>query len=132
VVDVEDANRMMAERGFEFTLQDNGVSAARDAEGKNLHVYHLMPAGVDKPWGVRKHREAQGILRDEAVYVGDAITDLSCHNEVGLVCIMSNGVRGDANLAAELSRTENAIATTLPCAEGVEQVVELIARAKER
>jgi len=130
VVDLDGANEMLKEDAHEFQMWDNGVSTARDAEGRNLHVYHLMPRGVDKPYGVKVHRKANRIPKNETVFVGDALTDLDCGRESGVICIVSNGLEADPRIGPLLQGMENAISTTLPCAEGVEQLVELIASAK--
>ncbi|HEX2026196.1 MAG TPA: HAD hydrolase family protein, partial [Actinomycetota bacterium] len=56
-----------------------------------VHVYHLVPAGVSKAVAIAADLAARGVAASEAVAVGDAPTDVEAAPYVGAVFVVGNG-----------------------------------------
>ena len=50
--------------------------------GGRGHVFHVGPRGVSKQAGVARDRDAHGLRRESAAFVGDSPADLACASEV--------------------------------------------------
>lgn len=99
-VDVSGARATLARAGYGWLdLLDNGIlpegGARRFAhlDVREVHVYHLVPAGVSKRSAVAADRARRGLDREECVAVGDSASDAAVAPEVAAVFIVANGER---------------------------------------
>jgi hypothetical protein len=95
-VEVSDVNGWFAAHGASWLrLHDNGLLMPRTV-GVNvteLHVYHLVPDGVDKGRAVAYDLQRRGLRREEAIAIGDSLSDLAMAPHVGRFHLVANGAR---------------------------------------
>jgi phosphoglycolate phosphatase len=111
LVDAEEADRLLAERGHgDLRLLDNGVVTRRsEALAALPHVrgYHLLPAGASKAGGVVFHRRARGYAREETFAVGDSREDLACAPHVDVFWLVANAVERDPSIRDAMAAHAN-------------------------
>ncbi len=126
-VDTEEADRLLAEHGFEFLrLVDNGgihrQSRSLTIDGPG-HAYHLIPREASKAAAVEHHRRVRGYGADECIAAGDSREDLGAASAVGTFWMMANGLDRDPSIAQTLSRLSNARVTEATNGAGVYEAV---------
>ena len=118
----------LAADGFGWlTLKDNGAipAAARfglDLDGAPPRVYHLMPRGVSKGAAIAWDLERRGLTPDDAVAIGDSVSDLDMAPAVARLWITANGAAVDG-MAELLSAVPNAAVTDGAMGAGWAQAV---------
>jgi hydroxymethylpyrimidine pyrophosphatase-like HAD family hydrolase len=119
-VDAGEANELLARGGHAgLRLVDNGRI------GPGMHTFHLIPAAASKAGAVAAHMRARGYAPEACIGVGDSREDLEVAGVVGRFFLMANAVVGDAQLPANVERTE------APMSEGFyEAVVRALAEAR--
>jgi HAD superfamily hydrolase (TIGR01484 family) len=75
-----------------------------------VHIYHLLPRGVDKAQAVRADLHHRGLLPADAIAVGDSLADLRMAEAVSLMVLVANGLDSPA-ARAEAVRLGNVVAT---------------------
>ncbi len=98
-VDAAEANAWLAEQGLGWLrLHDNGRITPRPTGLKitDLHVYHLVPDGVDKGAAVAYDLQRRGLRPEQAIAIGDSASDLAMAAEVGRFHLVENGARTPA------------------------------------
>ncbi|HVF21414.1 MAG TPA: HAD hydrolase family protein, partial [Mycobacteriales bacterium] len=130
-VDVDEVESWLGEVGFGWlAMHDNGVLPGRSMPGggEPVHVYHLLPAGIDKGVGVARDLARRGLGRGDAVAIGDSRSDLVMAAHVGHFYLVANGAVAPATLAAA-SAYDNVTVTdaaySLGWAEAVRHVLGL-------
>jgi hydroxymethylpyrimidine pyrophosphatase-like HAD family hydrolase len=131
-VDVEEANRVLAERGIDdLRLLDNGA-IVRGMEGIDgpAHAYHLVPKMVSKGAAVAAHARARGYDPADCIAVGDSVEDLEVAAAVGRFFVVANGPERDPGLRAAMPAWDNVTVTDAPMGEGFYEAVvsTLVAR----
>lgn len=93
-VDVDDVEAWLAKSGFEWlTFVDNGWLPSvtmPDVTGP-IHVYHLMARGISKGASVAVDLQRRGLMKENAVAVGDSLSDLSMATQVNRFFLVANG-----------------------------------------
>ncbi len=118
----------LAERGLGWlTLKDNGAlpAASRfglDADPRPPRVYQLMPRGITKGAAIEWDLERSGLTPDDAVAIGDSVSDLDMAPAVGRLWITANGAGVDG-MAQRLAAVPNVAVTDAPMGEGWAQAV---------
>lgn len=111
-VDQADADAWFAARGAGWLrLHDNGLLPPRPTprlQVDELHVYHLVPDGVDKGLAVAFDIERRGFPADQAVAIGDSASDLAMAPHVGRFHLVANGARS-APVRAQAEALSNAV-----------------------
>lgn len=106
-VSTADVREWLQDRGFDhLELRDNGVLPPRRETGLAvdgpLHVYHLLPAEVSKGAAVAWDLARRGLGPDDAVAVGDSVSDLTMAAYVSRFFLVANGAEHlRATLGAE-------------------------------
>src|SRR5262245_19261156 len=112
-VDVEEANRFLAERGHTgLRLVDNGAIFApmRGIDGP-AHAYHLLPEAASKAKAVAFHMRARGYAPEECIAIGDSIEDLAVAEVVGRFFVPANGPKRDPALRDAIGGRPNVTVT---------------------
>jgi hydroxymethylpyrimidine pyrophosphatase-like HAD family hydrolase len=124
-VDVEEANRLIAEAGHEdLRFLDNGaISRPMETVEGRAHAYHLVPGGASKGKGVEAHRRARGYDPEACIGIGDSIEDLEAAAAVGRFFVVANGPANDEALREALPRFENATVTEGAMGEGFYEAI---------
>ncbi len=93
-LDLAEANAALQDAGYGWLeLSDNGIirRGFPGLEVEEVHAYHLIPRGVGKGAGVRRHMQVAGIAPEQAAGVGDSRSDLEIAPEVRTMFIVANG-----------------------------------------
>jgi hydroxymethylpyrimidine pyrophosphatase-like HAD family hydrolase len=93
-VDVGEVHNVLGQAGYGWVrLHDNGI-VRRSFPGldvSEVHVYNLLPEGVNKATAVAADLTARGLARRDAVALGDATSDIALAPQVAAVFIVANG-----------------------------------------
>jgi hydroxymethylpyrimidine pyrophosphatase-like HAD family hydrolase len=98
-VDAPEADAWLAEQGAGWLrLYDNGRISPRETGLRvtDLHVYHLVPDGVDKGAAVAWDLARRGLAPEQAIAIGDSASDLAMATQVGRFHLVENGARTPA------------------------------------
>ena len=111
-VDLAEVNGWFAEQGAPWArLHDNGLLPPRPTPGLDidvLHVYHLVPDGIDKGRAVAYDLARRGLRPEQAIAIGDSASDLVMAPHVGRFHLVSNGARS-APVRALAEATPNVV-----------------------
>lgn len=127
-VDVAEVEAWLAVQGWGWlTLRDNGTlplsrTTGLSPEGLPAHVYHLMPRGVSKGMAVAWDLRRRGLRPDQAIAIGDSISDLEMADSVSRLWITANGL-GDPEVAAQVAARDNVVACDEAFGHGWAQAV---------
>jgi hypothetical protein len=124
-IDVEDANRLLAEEGHDdLRLLDNGaIGREMPAVEGPTHAYHLVPEIVSKANAVAAHARARGYEPAECIAVGDSVEDLEVAAAVGRFFVVANAPERDPGLREALSAWDNATVTEGSMGDGFYEAV---------
>ena len=131
-IDVDEANRFLAERGHEgLRLIDNGaIFAPMEGIEGPAHAYHLLPEEASKARAVAFHMRARGYAPEECIAIGDSVEDLEVADVVGRFFVPANGPERDPALREAIAGRPNVTVTEGRMGEGVyEAVVSTLAGA---
>jgi predicted mannosyl-3-phosphoglycerate phosphatase (HAD superfamily) len=127
-VDPVAVDAWLAERGAGWlTLKDNGAIPATsrmtlDDDPLPPHVFHLMPRGISKGAAVAWDLERRGLTPDDAVAIGDSVSDLEMAPAVSRLWITANGATVDGMLG-RIDTVPNVNVTDAAMGEGWAQAV---------
>jgi HAD superfamily hydrolase (TIGR01484 family) len=128
-IDVEKANRILAENGFEDSMiMNNGPTSLYAAEFPDCktYFYNLMPKGVDKSKGVRTDREIRGFLKENCLALGDSAEDLKMADEVKFFFLMNNDIHEEDHIIKALPNYDNVFVTERKMNRGWEEVIRYL------
>jgi phosphoglycolate phosphatase len=131
-VDVDEANRFLAERGHQgLRFLDNGaIFAPMDGIEGPAHAYHLLPEAASKARAVAFHMRVRGYEPEECIAIGDSVEDLAVAEVVGRFFVPANGPERDPALREAITGRRNVAVTEGRMGEGVyEAVVSTLAGA---
>lgn len=118
----------LEERGIGWlTLKDNGAipSTSRmtlDDDPLPPRVYHLMPRGISKGAAIAWDLERRGLTPDDAVAIGDSVSDLEMAPAVSRLWITANGATVDG-MRGRIQAVPNVCVTDAPMGEGWAQAI---------
>src|SRR3954470_18280498 len=127
-VDALAVDARLMEQGLGWlTLKDNGAIPATsrmtlDDDPLPPRVYHLMPRGISKGAAIAWDLERRGLTADDAVAIGDSVSDLDMAPAVGRLWTTANGAAVDGMLA-RIDAVPNVSVTDGPMGEGWAQAV---------
>jgi len=113
LVDVDEANALLAERGHaDLRFLDNGaiVRSMEGIEGP-AHAYHLVPGGASKAKAVGFHMRAREYAPADCIGIGDSLEDLDACEFVGRFFVVANGPERDPVLREALAGRSNVTVT---------------------
>jgi HAD superfamily hydrolase (TIGR01484 family) len=118
----------LAERGLGWlTLKDNGAIPATsrmtlDDDALPPRVFHLMPRGISKGAAIAWDLERRGLSPQDAVAIGDSVSDLEMAPAVGRLWITANGAAVDG-MTRLIDAVPNVTVTDGAMGEGWAQAV---------
>jgi hypothetical protein len=118
----------LAERGLGWlTLKDNGAIPATPRMTLNPdplppRVYHLMPRGISKGAAIAWDLDRRGLSPDDAVAIGDSVSDLDMAPAVGRLWITANGASVDG-MTGLIDAVPNVSVTDAAMGQGWAQAV---------
>ncbi len=91
-------------------LHDNGLLPPRKigVTVDELHVYHLVPEGIDKGRAVGYDLSRRGLRPEQAMAIGDSASDLVMAAHVGRLHLVENGARS-AVVRAKAQALDNVV-----------------------
>jgi len=113
-IDLDKANKLLQAEGYgSLVLVDNGFSNLVDLELKvdRLHIYNLMPRGVNKANAVRLDKKLRGFNDENCIALGDSLEDLKMASEVKYFFLMKNALEHEEELEPELDKYGNVFIT---------------------
>ena len=124
-VDVDEANRLLAERGHQgLKLIDNGaIFAPMDGIEGPAHAYHLLPETASKADAVAYHQRVRGYAPEECIAIGDSVEDLAVAEVVGRFFVPANGPERDPALREAIGGRPNVTVTEGRMGDGVYEAV---------
>ncbi len=131
-IDVDEANRFLAERGHTgLRLIDNGaIFAPMEGIEGPAHAYHLLPETASKANAVTFHMRTRGYAPEECIAIGDSVEDLEVAAVVGRFFVPANGPERDPALREAIAGRPNVTVTEGRMGDGVyEAVVSTLAGA---
>jgi phosphoglycolate phosphatase len=131
-VDVDEANRLLAERGHAgLRFLDNGaIFAPMDGIDGPAHAYHLLPEAASKAKAVAFHMRVRGYAPEECIAIGDSVEDLAVADVVGRFFVPANGPERDPDLREAIGGRPNVTVTEGRMGDGVyEAVISTLAGA---
>jgi hydroxymethylpyrimidine pyrophosphatase-like HAD family hydrolase len=131
-IEVEEANRLLAERGHTgLRLIDNGaIFAPMEGIEGPAHAYHLLPEAASKANAVTFHMRVRGYAPEECIAIGDSVEDLAVADVVGRFFVPANGPDRDPALREAIAGRPNVTVTEGRMGDGVyEAVVSTLAGA---
>ena len=131
LVEVEDANALLADRGHgHLRLLDNGAIGRVVGELGQAHAYHLVPRGASKAGAVEAHMRARGYEPAQCIAIGDSVEDLAVADVVGRFFVPASGPERDPGLPAAIAGRPNVTVTEGRMGECFyEAVVGMLARS---
>ena len=127
-VDPLSVDAWLAERGVGWlSLKDNGALPTTtrmtlQPDATPPRVYHLMPRGISKGAAIAWDLQRRGLSAEDAVAIGDSVSDLEMAPAVGRLWITANGAAVDG-MAELLGAVPNAVVTEGAMGEGWAEAV---------
>lgn len=113
-VDLDLANSLLEEEGYKgLVLVDNGLTSLErlDIKVDKLHIYNLIPSGVDKSSGIKLDKKLRGFDTENCIALGDSIEDLKMASEVQFFFLMRNAIEHKKEILGELVKYDNVYVT---------------------
>jgi len=113
-VDLDLANSLLEEEGYKgLVLVDNGLTSLErlDIKVDKLHIYNLIPSGVDKSSGIKLDKRLRGFDTENCIALGDSIEDLKMASEVQFFFLMRNAIEHKKEILGELVKYDNVYVT---------------------
>ena len=133
-VDVTAAQRLVDEGDhLPIDIIDNGIIHPwrHTLVGvETVHVYHLIPRGVDKAQAVRADLAWRGLDADAAFAAGDSLADLKMAEAVALMALVANGLDSPETVA-QAARLGNVVTTRERQGHGWSELAQMWLKARQ-
>ncbi len=113
-IDLDAANMLLKSKGYgDLVMVDNGYSLLEDLDLniERLHIYNLMPSGVDKSNGIKLDKKIRKLSSDNCIALGDSLEDLKMAGEVKYFFLMKNSFEDKEAIMVALSKYDNIFVT---------------------
>ncbi len=130
-IDLRSANRLLKEKGYDgIDMVDNGFSnlVELDLDVERLHIYNLIPSGVNKAKGVKLDKKIRNFKKENCIAMGDSLEDLKIAGEVQYFFLMKNALEHKEELAIELKKHDNIYITEGAMNKGWHEVMKYLLR----
>jgi len=128
-IDLDKANRILKNGGYKgLVLVDNGFSSLveLDLDIKRLHIYNLMPSGVNKSNGIKLDKKIRNFNTENCIALGDSLEDLKMAGEVKYFFLMKNALEHKDELIGEINKYNNVYITDGVMNRGWVEVMEYL------
>ncbi len=113
-IDLDEANGLLKSEGYrDLVMVDNGYSLLEDLDLdiERLHIYNLMPSGVNKGEGIKLDKKIRNFKTDNCIALGDSLEDLKMAGEVKYFFLMENAFESREAIMAALGKYDNIFVT---------------------
>ena len=128
-VDIDEANKVLMEAGYKgLVLLDNGFSklVELNLDVKNLHIYNILPEGVDKLTAIRLDKKIRNLSTKNCIALGDSAEDLKMAKEVQFFFLMKDVIECDDNILNKLAEFKNVYVTDNSMNRGWTEVINYL------
>jgi hypothetical protein len=124
-VPLDEVAALLAERGLELRLVDNGITRRRSPELQvdEVHVYHLIPVAAGKGRAVATHMRRRSLSPEETIAIGDSRGDLEVADVVGRFFLVANGLEHDPQIRESYASRSNVTVTEEPMTAGFYEAI---------
>jgi hypothetical protein len=124
-VPLDEVGPLLAERGLDLRLVDNGITRRRSPQlrADEVHVYHLIPAAAGKGKAVATHMRRRGLGPQETIAIGDSRGDLEVADVAGRFFLVANGLEHDPAIRESFASRPNVSVTEEPMTAGFYEAV---------
>ncbi|HEY3318122.1 MAG TPA: HAD hydrolase family protein [Coriobacteriia bacterium] len=94
-VDLAAAQTVLDTFELPLAIVDNGVIRPLRhtlVDIRHIHAYHVMPRGVTKVHAIEADLAERGRVREDAIAIGDSVTDVAMAPAVGLLVLVANAL----------------------------------------
>jgi HAD superfamily hydrolase (TIGR01484 family) len=113
-INLDEANSLLKSTGYgDLVMVDNGYSLLQDLDldVERLHIYNLMPSGINKGKGIKLDKKIRNFKKDNCIALGDSLEDLKMAGEVKYFFLMGNAFENRESVTAALGRYDNIFVT---------------------
>ena len=113
-VNLDKANKLLEDKGYKgLVMVDNGFSSLVDLDLsiEKLHIYNLMPSGVNKASGIKFDKKIRSLDTNNCIALGDSLEDLKMTEEVKYFFLMGNALEHKEVILDELDKHNNVYIT---------------------
>lgn len=130
-INLDLANDLLKKQGYKnLILVDNGITSLEklDIGVERLHIYNLIPQGVDKSTAIKLDKKIRGFGTEECIALGDSLEDLKMAKEVKFFFLMKNAFDfgGGRKVLEELQNYNNIFVTEYRMNRGWTEVIKFI------
>ena len=128
-VNLDAANKLLKSKGYgDLVMVDNGYSLLEDLDldVERLHIYNLMPSGVDKAKGIKLDKKIRNFDINNCIALGDSLEDLKMAGEVKYFFLMGNALEHKEMILDELDKYNNVYVTDGVMNKGWTEVIEYL------
>ena len=128
-VNLDAANKLLKSKGYgDLVMVDNGYSLLEDLDldVERLHIYNLMPSGVDKAKGIKLDKKIRNFDINNCIALGDSLEDLKMAGEVKYFFLMGNALEHKEMILDELDKYNNVYVTDGAMNKGWAEVIEYL------
>jgi HAD superfamily hydrolase (TIGR01484 family) len=125
-INLAEANKILKNEGYTgLTIVDNGFSSLIELglDIERLHIYNLMPEGVDKSNGIKLDKKMRNFGTENCIALGDSLEDLKMAGEVKYLFIMQNALEHKEELRGEINKYSNIYITEGAMNRGWHEVI---------
>jgi HAD superfamily hydrolase (TIGR01484 family) len=130
-IDLDKANCVLEKNGYEgLSLVDNGFSKLvnLDLDVKTLHIYNLIPRGVDKSTAIKLDKNMRNFTTENCIALGDSAEDLKMAKEVKFFFLMKDAIERDQNILESLQGFNNVFVTKQKMNRGWVEIISYLLR----
>jgi len=128
-IDLNKANNILKENGYRgIVLVDNGFSNLMelDLDVEKIHIYNIIPEGVDKGSGVALDRSIRNFTIDNCIALGDSKEDLKIAKHVKYFFLMRDAVTHNKEILQSLKEYPNVFVTKERMNRGWVEVIDYL------
>ncbi len=112
-VDLDAARGVLGAFELPLTIVDNGIIRPMRhdlVDVRHVHAYHVMPSGVTKVHAIEADLAERERARDDAIAVGDSVTDVAMAPAVALLVLVENALE-QAEVREAAAMHDNVVVT---------------------
>jgi hydroxymethylpyrimidine pyrophosphatase-like HAD family hydrolase len=128
-INLDKANKLLEDEGYKgLVVVDNGFSSLVDLDLniEKLHIYNLMPSGVNKAIGIKFDKKIRSFGTKNCIALGDSLEDLKMAGEVKYFFLMGNALEHKEIILDELNKHNNVYITSGVMNKGWTEVIEYL------
>lgn len=127
-INLEEAKKLLKDKGFkDLSMIDNGIihrKGTLQADMPEIHAYHLLPKTASKEAGIRKDIEVRKMTKNNAIAIGDALSDITMADDVAALFIVSNALTEHSpEMAEKIKSYQNVFITSGQMGIGFAEII---------